>query len=138
VEVDDDAYVALTHASGVRSHLWTSLAAPEQSGRFRVLGSRAAYVKTGLDVQEAALRAGARPGSPDWGAEPPAHWGRLGAGDEWQQVPTERGDYPAFYAGIVAALRDGSVPPVDPADAVRVLEVIETAREASLRVRGSA
>jgi len=138
VEVDDDAYVALTHASGVRSHLWTSLAAAEQSGRFRVLGSRAAYVKTGLDVQEAALRAGARPGSPDWGIEPPEHWGRLGAGDAWEPVPTERGDYPAFYAGIAAALRDGTPPPVDPADAVAVLEIIEAAREASLRLRGSA
>jgi predicted dehydrogenase len=138
VEVDDDAYLVLTHASGVRSHLWTSLAAAEQSGRFRVLGSRAAYVKTGLDVQEAALRAGARPGSSEWGAEPPDHWGRLGAGDEWQPVPTERGDYPAFYSAIAAALRDGTPPPVDPADAVRVLEVIEAAREASQRLRGSA
>ncbi|MFL5381952.1 MAG: Gfo/Idh/MocA family oxidoreductase [Longimicrobiaceae bacterium] len=138
VEVDDDAYVALTHASGVRSHLWSSLAAAEQSGRFRVLGSRAAYVKTGLDVQEAALRAGGRPGSPDWGTEPPEHWGRLGAGDEWRPVPTERGDYLAFYAAIAAALRDGSAPPVDPADAVAVLEVIEAAREASQRLCGSA
>ena len=96
-----------------------------------MLGSRGAYVKTGLDVQEAALRAGARPGSPDWGAEPPAHWGRLGAGDAWHPVPTGRGDYPAFYAGVVAALRDGSPPPVDPADAIAVLEVIEAAREVS-------
>ncbi|HKP73888.1 MAG TPA: Gfo/Idh/MocA family oxidoreductase, partial [Longimicrobiaceae bacterium] len=55
VEVDDDAFVALTHASGVVSHLWTSLVAAEDSGRFCVLGSRAAYVKRGLDVQEAAL-----------------------------------------------------------------------------------
>jgi hypothetical protein len=36
----------------------------------RVLGSVAAYTKYGLDVQEAALRAGARP-RPGWGEEPP-------------------------------------------------------------------
>jgi predicted dehydrogenase len=128
VEVDDDAFVALTHASGVRSHLWTSLVAAEQEGRFRVLGSRAAFVKSGLDVQEAALRSGGRPGTPDWGEEPRERWGRLCAGDAWVPVPTERGDYPAFYSGIAAALRTGAPPAVDPADAVAVLEVIEAAR----------
>jgi len=131
VKVDDDAFVALTHASGVRSHLWTSLVAAEDAGRMRVLGSHAAYVKHGLDVQEAALRGGARPGSSAWGREPPGHWGRLGAGDEWVPVPTERGDYPAFYAGIATALRTGAPPPVDPADAVAVLEIIEAARRST-------
>lgn len=131
VEVDDDAFVALTHASGVRSHLWTSLVAAAENGRMRVLGSRAAYVKQGLDVQEAALRGGDRPG-PGWGSEPPERWGRLGAGDEWHPVPTERGDYPAFYAGIAAALRTGAPPPVDPADAVAVLEIIEAARRSAV------
>jgi predicted dehydrogenase len=131
VEVDDDAFVALTHASGVRSHLWTSLVAAEQNGRFRVLGSRGGFVKSGLDVQEAELRGGGRPGSSGWGREPPDRWGHLGAGDEWHPVPTERGDYPAFYAGIAAALRDGTPPPVDPADAVTVLEIIEAARRSA-------
>lgn len=131
VEVDDDAFVALTHASGVRSHLWTSLVAAEQEGRFRVLGSRAAYMKSGLDVQEAALRGGGRPGAPDWGEEPRERWGRLGAGEDWTRVPTERGAYPDYYAGIAAALRHGTSPPVDPADAVAVLEVIEAARRSA-------
>lgn len=130
-EVDDDAFVALTHASGVRSHLWTSLAAADDNGRMRVLGSRAAYVKSGLDVQEGVLRSGGRPGGDQWGAEPPERWGRLGAGDAWAVVPTERGDYPAFYAAIAAALRDGTPPPVDPSDAVAVLEIIEAARRSA-------
>jgi scyllo-inositol 2-dehydrogenase (NADP+) len=128
VEVDDDAFAALTHASGVRSHLWPSLVAAEDAGRMRVLGSRAAYVKSGLDVQEAALRGGEKPGGAGWGREPPERWGRLGAGEEWMPVPTERGDYPAFYAGMAAALRDGTPPPVDPSDALAVLEIIEAAR----------
>ena len=130
VEVDDDAFVALEHASGVRSHLWMSLAAAEQGGRLRVLGDRAAYVKTGMDVQEAALRSGALPG-PGWGEEPPAQWGRLGAGDAWTPVPTDPGDYPAFYAAVAAALRSGGPPPVDPLDAVAALEVIEASRRSA-------
>jgi predicted dehydrogenase len=130
VQVDDDAFVALEHASGVRSHLWMSAAAPEHDLRFRVLGSRAAYVKHGLDVQEAALRAGVGPG-PGWGEEPEALWGRVGVPDAWTPVPTEPGAWPAYYAGIAAALRDGAPPPVDPADAVEGLRIIEAARRSA-------
>jgi scyllo-inositol 2-dehydrogenase (NADP+) len=131
VEADDDAFVALTHASGVRSHLWMSSVSADDDGRLGVLGSRAAYVKSGLDVQEAVLRAGGRPGGADWGAEPPERWGRLGAGETWEPVPTERGDYPAYYAAIAAALRDGTPPPVDPADAIATLAIIEAARRSA-------
>jgi predicted dehydrogenase len=130
VEVDDDAFVALEHASGVRSHLWMSATAAEHDLRFRVLGSRAAYVKHGLDAQEAALREGTRPGA-DWGAEPRERWGRVGAVDEWTTVPTEPGAWPAFYAGVAAALREGAPPPVDPVDAVQGLRIIEAARRSS-------
>ena len=55
-QTDDDTFVALTHESGVRSHLWMSAVAAQPGPRFRVLGSRAAYVKYGLDVQEESIR----------------------------------------------------------------------------------
>ena len=45
-------------------------------------------------------------------------------------MATEPGDYPAFYAGMVAALREGAPPPVEADEAVTVLEVIEEARRA--------
>jgi predicted dehydrogenase len=114
----------------VRSHLHLGAAAAEHGTRMRVLGTRAAYVKRGMDVQEAALRAGGRPG-PSWGEEPEADWGRVGAADEWTPVRTERGDYGAFYAGMAAAIRDGAPPPVDPMDSVAGLEIIEAARRSS-------
>jgi predicted dehydrogenase len=129
-EIDDDAFVALTHGSGVRSHLWMSQMAAQPGPRFRVLGAEAGYVKWGLDGQEAALRAGARP-DPDWGVEPRGRWGVLGAEDELSPVETERGDYPRFYAGLAAALRAGGAPPVTAADGVAVLEVIEAALESA-------
>ena len=126
-EVDDDAFVALTHEQGVRSHLWMSQTAAQPGPRMRVLGSEAAYVKWGLDGQEDALREGARPGDPDWGREPAEQWGELGAGDELRPVETEPGDYPRFYAAVAAALREGGPAPVDPREAIAVLEVIEAA-----------
>ena len=130
VVVDDDAFVALTHVSGVRSHLWMSSVAAHAAPRMRVLGSFGAYTKYGLDVQEAALRAGARP-RPGWGEESAEHWGRFGHDDDTRPVPTESGNYPAFYTLLERALREGAAPPVSPDDAVRVLEVIEAAQQSS-------
>ena len=45
VAADDDTFIALTHASGARSHLWAGAVAPRLGPRFRVLGSRAGYVE---------------------------------------------------------------------------------------------
>lgn len=131
VEVDDDAFVALTHASGVRSHLFMSVVAAQPGPRFRVLGSEAAYVKHGLDVQEAALRSNPRVDSTGFGEDPRDAWGLLGQGDETRPVTTEVGGYQRFYEGVVVALRGGAPPPVDPADAVAALEIIEAARRSS-------
>jgi len=128
MQVDDDTFIALTHASGVRSHLSATSLSAQPIARMRVLGTRAAYVKLRGDVQEAALRSGARPDRPGWGEEPPEHWGLLGVGDAAVPVRSEPGAYQQFYAGVVAALRDGAPPPVDPEDAVAGLEIIEAAR----------
>jgi len=130
-EVDDDTFVALEHEEGVRSHLWMSVLAAIRGPRMRVLGSRAAYEKFGLDGQEEALGDGSSPGDPAWGREPPDRWGRLSTGDHTRTVETEPGAYPAFYRRVEASLRDGEPPPVDPDDAIKVLEIIEAALESA-------
>lgn len=131
-QVDDDNFVALEHENGVRSHLWMSAAAAQFGPRFRALGSKAGYVKFGLDPQEPALAAGERPGR-DWGAEPPEAWGWLGVGSApgtgtGRTVPSLHGDYPAFYRGIAEALGTGGPPPVAVDDAINALTVLEAAR----------
>jgi predicted dehydrogenase len=128
--VDDDAFVALVHEGGARSHLWMSATDPLPAPRLRLLGSAAGYETYGLDGQEDALRGGARPG-PGWGAVPESAWGRVGAGDELRPAPTLPGDYPAYYAAVAAALRDGTPPPVTAAEAAAVIEVLEAARRSA-------
>lgn len=135
VAVDDDVFIALAHASGVRSHLWTSAVAAQPGPRMRILGTRAAYVKVHADIQEAALRSGARPDAATWGVEPQEQWGRLGVGDEACPVRSEPGAYQRFYAGVVAALREGAAPPVNPEDAVAGLEIIEAAQRSAAEGR---
>ena len=131
--VDDDDFVALTHASGTRSHLWMNALAAQFGPRMRVLGDRAGYTKYGLDGQEAALHAGQRPGDDGWGEDPPAQWGRVGTEGDLREVRTEPGRYEAFYAGLVAALQEGAPLPVDPAESVAVLEILEAARRSAAR-----
>ncbi|KAA5830058.1 Gfo/Idh/MocA family oxidoreductase [Saccharopolyspora hirsuta] len=134
VRADDDSYLALTHVNGVRSHLWMSKVAAQPGPRFRVLGDRAAFTKHGLDPQEAALREGRLPVDDSWGREPEASWGVLGAGDDVRRVPSERGDYLAFYDGVVESLREGTPPPVDPADAVAALDIISAAHRSAAEI----
>ena len=131
---DDDAFLALRHHSGVYSHLWMSALAAAPGPRLRVLGTRAAYVVAEVDGQEDALRSGRRPDDPGtWGIEPESRWGRLVKGDASEVVRSEPGAWPAFYTELERALRHGGPPPVDPADAVATLEVIDAARAVAAR-----
>ncbi|MGP9723940.1 Gfo/Idh/MocA family protein [Corynebacterium sp. AOP40-9SA-29] len=128
---DDDVFLALHHTSGVRSHLWMSAVRPNPGPRFQVVGSTAGYTSWGIDGQEQALKDGLRPGDAGFGVTPPESWGTVSGENSGEAAPrtveTLDGDYVAFYRQLAVAIRgEGSVP-VDPADAVAVLEIIERA-----------
>lgn len=127
-EVDDDVFVAMVHPGGVRSHLGATMLAAAPGPRMRLIGGAGTFEVNGLDPQEGALRAGRRPGDPGFAVVPEAEWGTLTDGAGRRPVPSARGAYDAFYAAVATALRSGGPPPVDPWDAVRVLEVIDAAR----------
>jgi len=127
---DDDAFISLLHASGVRSHLAMSRVAAQSGPRFRVLGDRSGYTVYGLDGQEPMLKLAQWPGSEGYGVTPEADWGTLGidgSGEPLVRVPTKLGDYPGFYAGVAASIRDGAPSPVDPRDALEVVRIIADA-----------
>jgi scyllo-inositol 2-dehydrogenase (NADP+) len=125
---EDDAFLSLEHSSGVTSHVTVSRMAAQAGPRFRVLGSTGAYSVYGLDPQEAQLAGGMPPTADTYGYAPESAWGVLGgAGADSVREPTERGDYPAFYAGVAATVRDGAASPVDVADALATLRILEQA-----------
>jgi len=131
---DDDAFVAIEHATGVRSHLSVGALAGSPGPRLRVLGSGGAYVVDDLDAQEDHLRATGR--LPAGGLEVPASaYGRLVRGDALEPVVSEPGRWDMFYPAVAAAVRGAAAMPVDPADAVRVLTVIEAARASAAERR---
>lgn len=132
--LDDDVFVALTHRSGARSHLWGSWSQAAPGPRFRVTGTEAAYVnRTLMDVQEELLLAGATPASlgTDWGAEPADRWGRVHHGDRGETVPTENGAWDTFYPAFARAVRGLGPAPVEPRDAIASATVLDAARRSA-------
>lgn len=133
---DDDAFLALTHRAGVISHLHASALAAAPGPRLRVLGTEAAMIVPALDSQEQRLRDGERPDTaPGWGVEPAHARPRLIAGDRSVPLIGPPGDWPRFYALVRDALRGEGPLPVDPADAVDVLRVLEAARRSAAERR---
>lgn len=122
---DDDTFIALTHESGVRSHLGMSSLVAQRAFRFRVLGSEAAYTKWGLDQQEAQLTSGMSPLDAGYGISAPETFGRLGNDSESAPVATEPGGYRDFYRLLAEALTGGGPMPVDPADALVAIRIVE-------------
>ncbi len=133
--VEDDAFVSVHHTSGIRSHLWMSSMAAHDGSRLRVLGSNGAYVKQGLDGQEAALRHGMLADDPSFGHEPESAWGLLIRGEECSAIESVPGQWKNYYTGIEQALRNGTPAPVDAKDAVHTLHLIEVARRSASLVR---
>lgn len=142
VGADDDAFVALTHVSGARTHLTISAVVPSPGPRLRVVGSRAQAESWGLDEQEVALRAGRHPvgdGLADdgtlWGARTPAGTMALtvASGDltETHDVPLVPGDYGVFYSCVAAAARGHGPVPVSVESAAVTLDVVAAAHRAA-------
>ena len=127
-QVDDDVFLALEHAGGVRSHMWMSAIAPVGGRSLRASGTRAGIQTPGLDPQEGQLAAGVRPGDEGWGAGEPARWVDE-RGERTRAI--EPGAYERFYAGVRDALNDGSQMPVDPRDSVAALRIIQAARDSA-------
>ena len=135
VQVDDDTFVALQFANGVRAHLWMSVVARLLGPRMRLLGLHGTYEKYGLDPQEEALHAGLRPGDAGWGIEPRERWGRLSTSVSGLHIDTmletQHGAYEQFYVQLRDALtKDGPVP-IDPAGVVTVLKTIVAAQQSA-------
>ena len=129
--LDDDVFVALTHTSGARSHLWGSWSQGAPGPRFRVTGTTGSYVNGALmDGQEDLLLAGHTPASlgPAWGAEPSLRWGRLHRGDEGEPVQSENGAWSDFYPMFARAVRGLGPLPVEPRDAIASMPVLDAAR----------
>ena len=128
--LEDDVFVAVTHAGGARSQLWGSWSQSAPGPRYRVTGTDATYVLRHADTQELLLLAGETPATlgERWGVEPPETHGTLHTGATSVRYATERGRWDLFYPTFARAVRGLNPPPVDAHDAVATATALEAAR----------
>ena len=128
-EASVDDYFRLTlHYGRMRAVLGASNLVAEPRPGFDLHGTAGSFRKYRLEPQEAALKAGIDPLEPGFGEDRPETYGRLTGDRIWEPVPTRAGRYLAFYEGVAASIRDGATPPVDPADALAGLLILDLAR----------
>lgn len=120
----DYAHAVLRYADK-RVILHADMITPAAAPRFAVHGARASWLKDGLDVQEDQLKSGLTPCVAGWGVDPRPGVVVDGATGAQEVRVGPPGDYPAYYAAIARALRDGVPNPVPPHEAVAVMEVLE-------------
>lgn len=136
VSLTDDSFdLLLQYPLGMRASLHSTMLAAAPRARFVVYGTRGAFIKHGMDPQEAPLRAGQPPGGENWGVEPKENWGTLtlsdGAYTSERVVPNLRGDYRAFYENVRDAILGVAPLIVTPSDAFHVMQVLDLARRSS-------
>ncbi|HEY5215069.1 MAG TPA: oxidoreductase [Acidobacteriaceae bacterium] len=137
----------IPNARGIRYECHSTMVGAEAAPRFRVHGTNGSFVKYGLDPQEAALLAGARPpqvGSQEpWLPEPEAAWGTLALAPnpaeptiiERSKLPSEVGDYRHFYTGVRDAILRLSPLAIPAEDAYRTVRLLELALQSSEQKR---
>jgi scyllo-inositol 2-dehydrogenase (NADP+) len=133
VLVDDYFHVILDY-DAMRAVLHAATLVCRPGPVFTLHGDAGTFTKHGLDGQEAALKAGQRPGMPGWGEATEHGLLTLADGRE-QTVETLPGCYEAYYAGIAASLRDGAPPPVPAREARDVMLILEAAMRSTAERR---
>lgn len=133
-----------TRHPGLRVILHASALVPTLGPRFVVHGTQGSFVKYGLDTQEDALKAGARPhlNRPEdmalWGKDPQV--GTLTIHREaWTQTsaaPDVAGNYLAYYAQLRDHLNGHSeAPAVTPAHVLQDMQLLELGQRSAAQGR---
>jgi Predicted dehydrogenases and related proteins len=129
-----DDFELILHYPQLKVSLKGSMLVKEPTPRYALYGTEGAFVKYGVDPQEAALKAGGSPqANPDWGTENREIWGKLniwqGESDTIEYIESERGDYPAFYRNVYEAINGIRQPAVKAEDARNVIRLLEMAEK---------
>lgn len=131
-DADIESYLGaeLTFASGVLVRLELSNRARLGKPHWLAVGSEGAFVKDGVDPQEAAMLRGEILSA----QEPPENYARVcapaGGTLAEMRLQTLRGDWTAYYRNIADALHEHSAPAVTAEQARRGVLVLEAVQEA--------
>jgi len=131
-----DAFdVTFYYPQGFRAVMSSNTLAPVPRPHFHLRGTKASFVKHGLDPQEALLRAGEPMGGDSWGVEKPEEWGTLTPADPRSgvahKIESVRGDYRTFYENVRDVLLGKAKPLVTQEEALAVMYGLELGEESN-------
>ena len=124
---DDYFHLVLRYGERLVVTLQAGMLVSGGSARFALHGERASLLKHGSDVQEDQLRAGVRPGAPEWGVDPDEAVLWEGATGETRRLDSLPGDQREYYVALREALHGRAPNPVSPAQGATVIALIEAA-----------
>lgn len=135
-----DNFELILHYPSLKATLKAGMLVKEPLHRFVLLGTQGSFVKSGMDVQEEALKAGHSPLTKDnWGVEPPSNRGRIIT--EYNglnisgSIESEKGNYAEFYENIYKTIVSGDQLIVTPIQARNTIRIIELAMQSQLEKR---
>jgi len=121
--VESDALIIVSFTDGRTGVLDMSSLAAISKPRFYVKGTKATFIKHGLDPQEAAMKAG----DIDAAREDEANFGQLKGNDEQRTIPTLRGRWRTYFENLRDVVKGEAEPIVKSPECRRVMCVIDAA-----------
>jgi predicted dehydrogenase len=131
ISLVEDYIELILFYNGLRVRLKAGYLVREVLPSYIIHGSKGSFIKPRADVQERDLQKEKSPADADWGTEAAEGKGLLHTEIEGkiirEYIPSEKGNYMAFYNGIHEALRNNKPLPVTAEEALNVIRVIEAA-----------
>lgn len=135
----DDHFDVRLHYPSFTATLKSGMLCKIPGPTYLIHGRNGSFVKYGLDVQEAALDAGAVPQGKDWGREPESIWGNICV--DYKEVKiegkveSEQGDYRDYFINLRDAINGKTKIAVKPEEARNVIQIIQLALQSSREKR---
>ena len=131
----DDAFDIKLDYGKLKVTLRSSLMVRQDSPRYIINGSKASFVKYGIDVQEDHLKAGKMPSEKGFGVEPITQEGVLYLEENGlslqKKVPTLAGNWALLFQNLYEGITKNAELIIKPTDVLEQIKIIETVKQQS-------
>jgi len=132
--IDDYFDLALDYGH-MKAILKSGMLVREPGPRYMINGTLGSFIKYGEDVQEAMLKEGKLPNTPDWGKDPEEQWGLLHTVIDGtvvrEKYPSVQGSFGIYYSNLYKTIALGQPLQEKPEHGFNSIRMIELAFESS-------